>query len=48
VTAAEAAEADPAEATISAAELKRTASAVAVEMLRVRAVLYTPTRKPRE
>ncbi|GAB2894830.1 hypothetical protein GCM10027074_73260 [Streptomyces deserti] len=46
VTTAEAAEADPAVTTVRAAELKRTASAVAVEMLRVRTVVVTPTRKP--
>ncbi|GHA77299.1 hypothetical protein GCM10010345_93770 [Streptomyces canarius] len=32
--------------TVSAAELKTTASAVAMEMLRVPTVLCTPTRKP--
>lgn len=39
VTRAVAAEAVPAATTLSAAELKRTASAVAVEMLRIRTVL---------
>lgn len=46
VTTAEAAEADPAAATLSTAELKRTARAVAVEMLRVRTVFYPHEKNP--
>jgi len=50
VTTAVAAEAGPAVTTLSAAELKRTASAVAVEVLRMRTVMnpHRETRRCRE